>query len=803
MTVENMHRRVSIDLLKSVDCFTVRVPEGQKDPGHYGWDPKAMSQEKSNQNLHRVENSSDNLGLHLFNNVVDVDIDTDDPFTLAAIDYFLPHTPHIWGRKSKPRTHRLYTVVSQNGLFDPREHKFLSVAAQIDEIRVELRGGDQSNGQYSLLPGSIHPSGETYEWSDPSSARTTPIAIPLERLIYATKCAMVASLIARYFTEGQRHHLGQAFSGWMFRVGQHLSEAGSSQFFGIEEAKELMRGIMEISDDDPSDEHMRITSLEKTWEKAEAGTPVTGGGRIAEITGNEKLTSQLYGIFVESPEMERLDDFMRKYAVVRNSSEVICLPWMARTGVRWRMSHQEFKDGNMDQRIRIGDSPPTEMARLLLRSSQAIRVDGIGFNPEAEQLYENDTGLYMCNMWQGFHVQPFSEPVSENDIAPFIQYLREVISSNLEDQYAWVLAWVADIFQKPNRKPGTALSLVGKQGAGKSILGAKILRPIIGRTHSYVTSDLEGVVGKFNQDSAGKLIIQCDEALNDKQLATGNRLKALITDGIRRIEGKGVNSVQVEDYARLLLTSNHIANSAPVDADDRRYTIIRVSDKYAAKRTDASDALTSEEKTEYWREFVKWLEEEETLPKIMRFLMDHEYDERLIRVPLENEAKAATQQSSAGGIDEWLMSIVSQESPFQGTKEWGGQDARKGPKPFYNAGHEWPDKVSTTGILEIYTQFNKSRVKYGHRQDINEQQFRKEFIDRGLASKDDMVPRLQCREVDERSGSVFKPRKRFMIWPSKEKIAAYLRENFDYDFIEGQDLASGDANDIEGDGPMY
>ena len=81
-----------------------------------------------------------------------MDIDIDDMEALALADVFLPETGMEFGRKSKPRSHRIYRC--QNAGKTKR-------LQGRNGVIVELRG----NGGQTMFPPSVHPSGEHVEFS--------------------------------------------------------------------------------------------------------------------------------------------------------------------------------------------------------------------------------------------------------------------------------------------------------------------------------------------------------------------------------------------------------------------------------------------------------------------------------------------------------------------------------------------------------------------------------------------------------------------------------------------------------------
>ena len=94
--VASMGRAISVAFIKNSGGMAVRATRGQKSPAP-GWDPRTNSVEKSNTLLETLATSSDNLGVHLSGDLVDVDIDgkNADAFLIPALDAFLPPCNHV------------------------------------------------------------------------------------------------------------------------------------------------------------------------------------------------------------------------------------------------------------------------------------------------------------------------------------------------------------------------------------------------------------------------------------------------------------------------------------------------------------------------------------------------------------------------------------------------------------------------------------------------------------------------------------------------------------------------------------
>jgi bifunctional DNA primase/polymerase-like protein len=86
------------------------------------------------------------------------DVDLDSPEAITIADRFLPPTPTIFGRESKPRSHRLYLIEPT-----PTGIKFEDPLGDRKKATlVELRANAKKNGSavVTVIPPGTHESGE-------------------------------------------------------------------------------------------------------------------------------------------------------------------------------------------------------------------------------------------------------------------------------------------------------------------------------------------------------------------------------------------------------------------------------------------------------------------------------------------------------------------------------------------------------------------------------------------------------------------------------------------------------------------
>jgi hypothetical protein len=187
---------------------------------------------------------------------------------------------------------------------------------------------------------------------------------------------------------------------------------------------------------------------------------------------------------------------------------------------------------------------------------------GVVFEPLRET-----PGYY--NLWKGYSVEP--DPTG--DWSMFREHLLENVAGGDESLLNWVLGWFAQIMQQPHKKPGTSISCRGEQGTGKTIIGEHFGH-LIHRHYVYV-DDARYVVGNFNSHMGSALILHSDEAFWAGDPRHTGRLKGIVTSKTNRIEPKGKDSFEVNNYMRLLVTSNS-EWVVPAAFEERRFAVFDI-----------------------------------------------------------------------------------------------------------------------------------------------------------------------------------------------------------------------------------
>jgi hypothetical protein len=159
----------------------VPIPAREKAPRIRGWPSLRISELDAPLYFTGERNIGIILG-SASNGLTDIDLDCVEAIDLAAI--FLPPTDAIFGRASKPKSHRLYRIEGAAPtlkLSDPISGNMI----------LEVRG---DGGLQTVFPPWIHPSGERVEWETDGQLAV----IDAGALCKQAKWLAAACLVRRY-----------------------------------------------------------------------------------------------------------------------------------------------------------------------------------------------------------------------------------------------------------------------------------------------------------------------------------------------------------------------------------------------------------------------------------------------------------------------------------------------------------------------------------------------------------------------------------------------------------------------------
>ncbi|MGE3992530.1 primase-helicase family protein [Pseudorhodoplanes sp.] len=196
-----------------------------------------------------------------------------------------------------------------------------------------------------------------------------------------------------------------------------------------------------------------------------------------------------------------------------------------------------------------------------------ILTEGVQFLPGEPEVTADEMGRKVLNLWRApeWEVrQEFEEP------SVFLEHVAYLYDG---DQAAvdHILDFMAHMVQRPAQRVNHALLLTSEaKGIGKSTLGT-IMRKLVGVKNSRV-AQAKDLKSSFDGWLVGQLLIQVDEIYEYGNWDLSNKLKGVITDPTISVNLKYQPQMEVRNFARLVLFSNH---TAPIDLEegDRRYFV--------------------------------------------------------------------------------------------------------------------------------------------------------------------------------------------------------------------------------------
>lgn len=293
--------------------------------------------------------------------------------------------------------------------------------------------------------------------------------------------------------------------------------------------------------------------LPKGWDLAD---PAPEGLDIKKLMSNAKDA--------KPPSDAWIEELNKTHALVILGNKAVVLSEEVLPGgkldVRY-LSTEAFNSFYSNKTVQVGRKEMT-VSKYWLSDVRRRTYKGVVFEPGVE-----DLDYY--NLWRGFDVEP--DPTG--DWSLLREHIEDNVAQGHEDIANWIIAWFAQIVQQPNYKPGTSIAFRGMQGTGKTIVGHLFGNLI--RAHYVRLEDQKHFLGAFNAHMANALLVHADEAYWAGNPALVGKLKGMVTSEVQRIEPKGKDSFEVNNYMRLMMTGND-RFLVPAAFEERRFAVFDV-----------------------------------------------------------------------------------------------------------------------------------------------------------------------------------------------------------------------------------
>jgi len=250
------------------------------------------------------------------------------------------------------------------------------------------------------------------------------------------------------------------------------------------------------------------------------------------------------------------------------------------------------------------------------------------------------------NLWMPFEMERVENWTDKPDVlSKFIYHVREVVcgttaNSKFQEGFEYLLDWLSHIIQRPHIKSGKCPVLISQQGSGKGTL-IRILTRILGASKVFQSVKPEkDVYGDFNPMMEKAVLVNIDEPESAKTDAFEGTIKNFITEPTMMINDKFVKPHQIKSYHRFIFTTNKADGGIKVEEGDRRFFILRMSDKHKGdmKYWDEWDKILSDPDPSGFKTIYNWLATRDIgdfMQKTMPKTLYQKNLERSNRTPLE------------------------------------------------------------------------------------------------------------------------------------------------------------------------
>lgn len=321
----------------------------------------------------------------------------------------------------------------------------------------------------------------------------------------------------------------------------------------------------------------------------------------------------------------------KAFAVIRIGKDTLILE-QQRNGKIALLSERAFRLWVANKFVANGNGKREPIALAWRGWDYRREYERLVFKPGDANVPNNE-----FNLWRGWAVAPRDDRRCDR----ILRHLQRVVCGGHAKHYEWLLDWLADIVQRPQRKLGHVVALRGAQGVGKSVVGY-VMKRILG-DYQTVAEKPEHVVGRFNWHIAHCLLLQAEEAFWGGDKRARSVLKHLVSGQDQMIERKGIDAIPMPNYTRLLITSNE-EWVWPTELGDRRLVIFDVKPTH---KDDVRyfDALFAEIDAEGAAAFL-------------HFLQHRVINDRRLKVPPTTRALEEQAVLTMPADESWLRHLV-------------------------------------------------------------------------------------------------------------------------------------------------
>jgi phage/plasmid-associated DNA primase len=264
--------------LFALGIMPIPLARESKDPNRKGWPTERYRPADVERLFHdgqgvgaRWGYITDDNGTVLTRNMCDIDLDCMEAIRIAPL--YLPPTGLMWGREGKPRSHYGYELTTLDfkapaswSDMTPDQHEEVATSKrrQGKKLLEWRRSG------HTVAPGSINVASGTPQlvrWEP--DGHGTPARVAPEALADVLPVIAAASLVARYWRQGDRQDTALPLAGFLWHGGMELDAA-------LIFMAAVCTGARDLEVD------KRLDAVRDTYRKGDNGEHVTGGPTLED-----------------------------------------------------------------------------------------------------------------------------------------------------------------------------------------------------------------------------------------------------------------------------------------------------------------------------------------------------------------------------------------------------------------------------------------------------------------------------------------------------------------------------------------
>lgn len=237
--------------------------------------------------------------------------------------------------------------------------------------------------------------------------------------------------------------------------------------------------------------------------------------------------------------------------------------WDARERIQMRLSHLRHIIGR--EMYKTWDEHPFRKI-----------IKGLVFEPSGE------VPAFHANLFNGFAIAPGTQ--GARGCPKILNHIYR-LCGHRDDEFEWLIRWIAYPLQNPGAKMDTSVVMHGSEGPGKSLLWERVVARIYGKY--AITVGQAQIESQFTGWQSGKCFALCEEvvARNEKSHYKG-MIKHLVTGGSLMINEKNLPAREEANHMNSVFLSNS-QQPLELDVGDRRFLVLHITDVPPAGYFDA------------------------------------------------------------------------------------------------------------------------------------------------------------------------------------------------------------------------